>query len=80
VSEYSHALGVASIVVHVAIKTRIPIVQFLIEAIKPIGSSREIDDLLPRNSMRDKARNWVTNKHVCQLDMAPQKVPDIGLG
>lgn len=67
-------------VIDVAVVAGIPVVQGLIETVKPVRRGRVVGDLLPRNCMRDEDRNWVADEHVGQLDVAPEEVPDVSLG
>jgi hypothetical protein len=45
----------------------------------PVCSSRHISHLFPRNILRDKRGHGMTDKHICMLDILPQKIPDIRL-
>lgn len=78
--EYLHALGVALDVVKMAVVASIPSIEGLVQAIKPIGGSRKIDDLLTRHVERDKLGDGMADEHISILDVAPEKLPDIVLG
>ena len=74
-----HALRVAGDVVDVAVVSGIPLIEVLVQAVEPVGSGREVDDLLARDGVGDEDRDWVADEHITPLDIAPEEVPDIGL-
>lgn len=67
-------------IVDVAIVAGIPPVQVLVQAIEPISSGWQVDDLLAWNGMRNENGDRVADEHVTSLDIAPQEIPDLGLG
>ena len=52
----------------------------LVQAVEPIGSSGVVDDLLAGYSVGDKDGDGVADEHVTALNVAPEEVPDVGLG
>ncbi len=67
-------------VVDVAVVAGIPLAEVLVQAVEPVGSSREVDDLLAGDGMGDEDGDWVADEHVTPFDIAPEEVPDVGLG
>jgi hypothetical protein len=58
----------------------VPLVHVLVQTIDPVGGSREIDNLLLGNGMRNKLGNRVADEHVGLFDVTPEIGPDIILG
>lgn len=92
--QLSHALCMALGIVVVHIVARVPRVQVFIQPIKPVSVSlaissstvclpvargRQVHDLLARHRMRHECWYRVTDEHIGIFDVAPDKVPCLGL-
>lgn len=67
-------------VVDVTIVARVPFIEGFVQAVEPICRRWEVCDLLAGDGVRYEDGNRVANEHVARLDVAPQEIPDVGLG
>lgn len=66
-------------VIEVPVVAGVPLSQGLVQAIKPVGGSGEVDNLLTRDIEWHKFGDGVADEHVCILDVTPQERPNVVL-
>src|SRR6478752_4582119 len=78
--ELGHSLVSALLVIDMSVVAGIPLVHVLVEAVNPVGSSGQVNNLLLGNRVRNKFGDRVTDEQIGIFDVAPEIVPDVILG
>jgi hypothetical protein len=78
--ELSHSLVSALLVIDMSVVAGIPLVHVLVEAVNPVGSSGQVNNLLLGNRVRNKFGDRVADEQIGIFDVAPEIVPDVILG